>query len=90
MTDHKLELGKPIPQGIQPGVQQNMQQNTQQEAVDEHKQLSNLLQKLEQSENLTLDELDAVIIQADAAYKSRLARLQHTRQMIDQLGTPPA
>jgi len=62
----------------------------QQEATDEHQLLSALLQKLEQSENLTLDELDAVIIQADAAYKRRMARLQRTRQMIDQLGVPPA
>ncbi len=58
------------------------------QAADEHKLLSMLLEKLEQSENLTLDELDAVIIQADAAYKSRLARLHRTRQMIDQLGIP--
>lgn len=74
MADQKLELGK----------------RSQQDATDEHKLLSALLQKLEQSENLTLDELDAVIVQADAAYKSRLARLQATRHMIDQLGLPPA
>jgi len=61
----------------------------QQEITDEHLLLGALLKKLQQAENLTLDELDAVIIQADAAYKSRLARLQRTRKMIDQLGTTP-
>lgn len=74
MQDHPFESGK--------AAQQN--------ATDEHNVLNALLQKLEQSENLTLDELDAVIIQADSAYKSRLARLQKTRQMIDQLGMPAA
>ncbi len=55
-------------------------------ASDEHQLLAQLLQRLEQSDHLSLDELDAVILQADAAYKRRLARLEHTRQMIEQLG----
>ena len=71
-------------------LQSEVDNRVQQEATDEHQLLTALLQKLEQSENLTLDELDAVIIQADSAYKSRLARLQRTKQMIDQLGVPPS
>ena len=59
----------------------------QHDQVDEQAILSSLLKKLEQSENLSLDELDAIIIQADSAYKNRLVRLQRTRAMIDQLGT---
>lgn len=55
-------------------------------STDEHQLLAQLLQRLEQSDHLSLDELDAVILQADAAYKSRLARLEHTRQMIERLG----
>lgn len=55
-------------------------------ASDEHLLLAQLLQRLEQSDHLSLDELDAVILQADAAYKRRLARLEQTRQMIEQLG----
>lgn len=58
-------------------------------APDELRQLSALLHRLEHAENLSLDELDAVILQADAAYRSRLARLERTRQMIAQLGTLP-
>lgn len=53
---------------------------------DEHQLLAQLLLRLEQSDHLSLDELDAVILQADAAYQSRLARLAHTRQLIEQLG----
>lgn len=60
----------------------------QQDASEEHQLLNALLQRLEQSDHLSLDELDAVIQQADAAYKSRLARLERTRGMIDQLGMP--
>ena len=55
-------------------------------ASDEHVLLAQLLHRLEQSDHLSLDELDAVILQADAAYKRRLARLERTRQMIEQLG----
>ena len=54
---------------------------------DEHELLDSLLHRLEESDNLSLDELDAIILQADAAYKSRLARLEHTRQLISRLGT---
>lgn len=57
---------------------------------DEYELLAALLQRLEQSDNLSLDELDAVIAQADAAYKSRLARLERTRQMIGKLGNSSA
>ena len=57
--------------------------------ADEHALLDSLLLRLEQSDNLTLDELDAIILQADAAYKSRLARLENTRQLIARLGAPP-
>ena len=56
-------------------------------ASDEHQLLAQLLQRLEQSDHLSLDELDAVILQADAAYKRRLSRLEQTRKMIDQLNT---
>lgn len=58
-----------------------------QDAADDHDVLNTLLQRLEQSDNLSLDELDAIILQADAAYKSRLARLEHTRQMLARLGS---
>ncbi|MBC7513888.1 MAG: hypothetical protein H7234_05560 [Herminiimonas sp.] len=54
-------------------------------ASDEHLLLAQLLHRLEQSDHLSLDELDAVILQADAAYKRRLARLERTRQMIEQM-----
>ena len=61
-------------------------QDPQPEATDELQQLSALLQRLEQSDHLSLDELDAVIMQADTAYRSRLARLDRTRALIAQLG----
>ena len=54
---------------------------------DEHELLDSLLRRLEESDNLSLDELDAIILQANAAYKSRLARLEQTRQLIGRLGT---
>lgn len=57
---------------------------------DEHLLLTQLLHRLEQSDHLSLDELDAVILQADAAYKRRLTRLEQTRQMIERLGTSDA
>ena len=58
------------------------------DAADENLLLGTILQRLEQSDHLSLDELDAIILQADAAYKTRLARLEHTRAMIAGLGTP--
>ena len=61
-------------------------QGPQPEATDELQQLAALLQRLEQSDHLSLDELDAVIMQADTAYRSRLARLDRTRALIAQLG----
>lgn len=57
------------------------------DAADENLLLGTILQRLEQSDHLSLDELDAIILQADAAYKTRLARLEHTRAMIAGLGT---
>ena len=60
----------------------------QQDASEEHQLLNALLQRLEQSDHLSLDELELVIQQADAAYKSRLARLERTRELIEQLGKP--
>ena len=62
---------------------------THQASVDEQAVLTGLLQHLEQSEHLSLDELDAIILQADAAYRGRLARLERTRQLIAQLGETP-
>ena len=67
-----------------PGVSQN--QPPRSDTTDDHALLGALLQRLEQADNLTLDELDAVIAQADAAYKRRLARLERTREMVNQLG----
>ena len=61
-------------------------QSPQPEAADELHQLAALLQRLEQSDHLSLDELDAVIIEADTAYRSRLARLERSRALIAQLG----
>ncbi|MBC7574155.1 MAG: hypothetical protein H7244_07450 [Herminiimonas sp.] len=58
------------------------------DASDEHDMLNALLLRLEHSDNLSLDELDAIILQADAAYRNRLARLERTRQLIDRLGKP--
>lgn len=57
------------------------------DAADENLLLGEILQRLEQSDHLSLDELDALILQADAAYKSRLARLEHSRALIAGLGT---
>lgn len=62
---------------------------THQASADEQAVLAGLLQHLEQAEHLSLDELDAIILQADAAYRGRLARLEHTRQLIAQLGETP-
>lgn len=70
-------MNEPLPAGSIPGLT----------ASDEHQLLTQLLQRLEQSDHLSLDELDAVILQADAAYKRRLSRLEQTRKMIDQLDT---
>ena len=57
------------------------------DAADENLLLGAILQRLEQSDHLSLDELDAIILQADAAYKGRLARLERTRTLIASLGT---
>ncbi len=57
------------------------------DAADEHDMLNALLQRLEQSDNLSLDELDAIIQQADRVYRSRLARLEQTRGLIERLGS---
>lgn len=61
-----------------------------QDASDDHDVLDALLQRLEHSDNLSLDELDAIILQADAAYKNRLARLERTRQLLSRLGSDAA
>ena len=61
--------------------------HARQDASDDHDILNALLQRLEQSDNLSLDELDAIILQADAAYRSRLSRLERTRQLLLQLGS---
>lgn len=60
--------------------------HARQDASDDHDVLNALLQRLEQSDNLSLDELDAIILQADAAYRNRLARLERTRQLLSRLG----
>lgn len=61
-----------------------------QEEADDHGVLNTLLLRLEQSDNLSLDELDAIILQTDAAYKNRLSRLERTRQLLAQLGSSPS
>ncbi|MBC7415778.1 MAG: hypothetical protein H7327_12690 [Herminiimonas sp.] len=76
---------------ISPGAIMNEQPNEHvtrayRDAADENLLLGAILQRLEQSDRLSLDELDAIILQADAAYKARLARLEHTRSMIARLG----
>ena len=76
-----------------PGASMNDQPNEHvtrayPDAADENLLLGAILQRLEQSDHLSLDELDAIILQADAAYKSRLARLEHTRALIAGLGIP--
>ena len=62
----------------------------QPETSDEHQLLCALLQQLEQADDMSLDELEAMVMKVDTAYKSRLARLERVRQMIEHLGTPGA
>jgi hypothetical protein len=57
-----------------------------QNGLDEHQILCALLHQLETADHLSLDEIDAVIHQADAAYKRHSARLDRTQKMIAQLG----
>ncbi len=61
-----------------------------QDAADDHDVLNALLQRLEQSEALSLDELDDIILQADVAYRDRVARLEQTRQMLARLANGSA
>ena len=54
---------------------------------DDNLQLGAILQRLEQSDHLSLDELGAIILQADAAYKARMLRIEHTSTLIARLGS---
>ena len=88
-----IEGCAPFPSRPSSGVPMNEQPNQRDSQIhrggaDDYTLLSAILQRLEQSDHLSLDELDALILQADAAYKARLAQLEHTSRMIARLGAP--
>ena len=60
---------------------------TQADGDDEQLLLGAILQRLEQSDHLSLDELDAIVLQADAAYRARMMRIERTSNLIARLGS---